>query len=277
MFAVGSFFIVLLLSLIVVRIASVALTLTGMSRESAKFQARSAWTGTGYTTSESESVVSHPIRRRIISLLMVVRGAGLVTALASLLLSFQGSRTVEQDAVRFALLLLALLVVWLLSMSRVVDRWMTRLIRRVLSRWGELYTADRASLLHVAGDYDVSELLIEESDWLSGRSLIELDLPAEGVLVLGVTKPDGEYRGAPSGRTVLEAGDRILVYGRNDRIRGLDERRKDLSGEAERRRAMLEQYADEAADAEEVKARDNEARQNAPEPSGDGAGAGRGA
>src|ERR671930_157063 len=42
--------IVVLVSLLVARIGTVALTLTGLSRESARFQARSAFFGVGFTT-----------------------------------------------------------------------------------------------------------------------------------------------------------------------------------------------------------------------------------
>ena len=57
MLAAISLFVILLISLLVVRIASVALVHTGLGREAARFQARSAFTGAGYTTSEAESVV----------------------------------------------------------------------------------------------------------------------------------------------------------------------------------------------------------------------------
>jgi hypothetical protein len=61
MVAVATLIVVLFLSLIVVRIAAEALTLTGISREAARFQARSAWTGTGFTTAEAEQVAGHPV------------------------------------------------------------------------------------------------------------------------------------------------------------------------------------------------------------------------
>ena len=62
MIAILTLMTVLTLSLVIVRVATIALTLTGLSRELARFQARSAFTGTGFTTSESEKVVAHPIR-----------------------------------------------------------------------------------------------------------------------------------------------------------------------------------------------------------------------
>ena len=66
MIAIFSLLLVLVLSLLITRIATIALTYTGLSRQSAKFQARSAFTGVGFTTSESEKVVNHPVRRRVL-------------------------------------------------------------------------------------------------------------------------------------------------------------------------------------------------------------------
>lgn len=60
MIAILSLLAVLIVSLLITRIATVALTLTGLPRELARFQARSAFTGVGFTTSETEKVVNHP-------------------------------------------------------------------------------------------------------------------------------------------------------------------------------------------------------------------------
>ena len=66
MIALAGVMIIVLISLIVTRIATVALIQTGLSRETARFQARSALTGTGFTTTESETIVNHPVRRRLV-------------------------------------------------------------------------------------------------------------------------------------------------------------------------------------------------------------------
>ena len=87
MAALVSVLIVLTLSLLINRIATVALTLTGLSRQVASFQSRSAFTGVGFTTGEAEHIVSHPVRRRIIMLLMLLGNAGVVTTISSLLLT----------------------------------------------------------------------------------------------------------------------------------------------------------------------------------------------
>jgi hypothetical protein len=86
MVAFGTFLVILALSLVVTRVASIALMQTGLSRDLARFQARSAFSGAGFTTNEAERVVSHPARRKVIGLLILLGNAGLVSAVATLLL-----------------------------------------------------------------------------------------------------------------------------------------------------------------------------------------------
>ena len=248
MIAVASFFVVLVISLIVVRVASVALQQTGMSAPMAKFQARSAWTGTGFTTAESERVVKHPVRRRIVSWLMVLRSAGLVTAATALVVSFSTARGTEQSVERLLMLLAGLVLLWIVSLSSVVDRQLTRVIRWALRRYSDIDVRDYASLFRLAGGYSVSELEVKEDGWLADRSLSGLDLPEEGVLVLGVSRRDGTYLGAPRGKTVLHPGDVVTLYGRAELIEELDRRRADLSGVASRVEAVEEQDRIEAAE-----------------------------
>lgn len=90
MLAIATVIAVVVLSILVSRIATVALTVTGLPPESARFQARSALSGTGFTTDEAEQVVNHPLRRRIVMVLMLLGTAGLVTVIASLLVGFVG-------------------------------------------------------------------------------------------------------------------------------------------------------------------------------------------
>lgn len=76
MVAIASLLVIVTISVVVTRVATSALELTGVSRELATFQARSAYTGVGFTTEEAEAVVTHPIRRRIVLNLMLLGNAG---------------------------------------------------------------------------------------------------------------------------------------------------------------------------------------------------------
>lgn len=216
---------VLFLSLIIVRVASVALTLTGMSREAAQFQARSAWTGTGFTTAEAEQVVNHPLRRRIITLLMVARSVGFVTAATTLALSFVSVEANSEGFLRVGLLLIGLLALWLFARSSWIESSMSRIIAGALKRYGDLGYRDYGALLHLAGEYAVMELKINKQSWLAGRRISETGFDAENVLVLGVTKQGREYVGVPDGCLQIQPGDTVLLYGRAPVLNDIDKRR----------------------------------------------------
>ena len=221
------------------RVATVVLTLTGLSSESARFQVRSALTGVGFTTSETEHVVNHPVRRRVVMLLMLIGSAGVISVVTTLIISFAG---VEGRGALWRALLLAggLAVLLVLARSSAFDRLLRRAISRALARYTDLEVRDYAALLHISGEYTVAELLVEEGDWVAGRRLDEIDLPSEGVRVLGVVRPDDEYLGAPAGSTRVEPGDTLVLYGRSEDVAELDRRQAGPVGDQEHSRAKAE-------------------------------------
>ncbi len=247
MIAIISLLIVLIVSLIIVRVATVALTLTGVSRDMARFQARSAFTGAGFTTNESEKMVGHPVRRRIIMLLMLLGNAGIVTAVSSLILGFSGAQDggglLSAAWFRLSILVVALIGLLLVAHSAWVDRWMSELIEWALKRWTDLEVRDYASLLHLTDEYVVSELYVRPDDWLAGRSLQQLALNKEGVLVLGIERGNGKFVGAPRGTTMVEAEDTLLVYGPGETLADLDTRRSGAQGNRKHVEAVVKQIS----------------------------------
>ena len=210
MAAVLSLLVVLIVSLLVVRVATVALTLTGISQPLARFQARSAFTGAGFTTAESEKVVQHPVRRRVIMLLMLLGNAGIVTAVSSLILTFVGtgdaSGITGTPWFRILTLGVGLAVLWSIGHSRWIDEQLSKLITAALKRWTDLEIRDYAGLLHLSDDYAVVEMQVAEGDWIADRELNQLQLADEGVLVLGIEKHDGKYLGVATWQNQAAGG-----------------------------------------------------------------------
>ena len=146
MVAVVSLLLVVALSLLVVRIGAIALMMTGLSEDVAQFQALSAFSGAGFTANEAESVVGSPPRRRIVTLLIRLGSAGIVTAISALMLSFIGAG--EAAPVRLLVLVLGGLALIALARSRALNRLLTPLIERALARYTTLEIRDYAALLH---------------------------------------------------------------------------------------------------------------------------------
>ena len=232
---------VAMLSLLITRIATIALTATGMSRPSARFQSRSALSGVGFTTTESEAVVAHPARRRIIMMLMLVGSAGLATTVAGILGSMVGAADTGDRLSRTAVLIGGLGVVYAAASSGWVDRRLSTVIGRALARYTDLDVRDYAALLHISGEYEVKEMLAVPDGWLTGRTLAELRLRDEGVLVLGVVRSDGSYLGVPTGDTQIDEGDSLILYGRDARFAELTARPRGHEGDVAHRRAVTAQ------------------------------------
>jgi hypothetical protein len=215
-FAVISLLAIISLSMLVVRIGAIALMMTGLSQDTASFQALSAFSGAGFTTGESEQTVSTPERRKIITLLIRAGNAGAITVVTSMILSFAGS---EDEAPERLLILVAGLVgLVALSRSRWFNRMLTPVIQRALSRSTTLVLRDYAALLHLREDYRVAEVDVRSGSWLEGQQLCALDLPAEGLLILGIIQPSGGYVGAPPADYVFSKGDTVVIYGREQHL-----------------------------------------------------------
>ena len=256
LFPVVSLLVVIVVSLLVVRVATVALVLTGLSQQLARFQARSAFTGAGFTTSESEKVTQHPVRRRIVMGLMLMGNAGIVTAVSSLILSFVN--TSESSEAYAGLRLMALIAgvtgLWVLAQTEWVDRQLTKTIEAALKRWTDLEVRDYSGLLHLSRGYSVVEMEVEPGDWLAQRELAGLRLADEGVLMLGVECADGNFLGAPRGKTKLSPGDTVIMYGPSDLLANLDERREGSDGNWDHHKAVDRQRKLESGEIEEPNA-----------------------
>ncbi len=243
MIGVLSLLVALTVSLLITRVASMALMFTGLSREAAKFQARSAFTGVGYTTSEAESTVNHPVRRRIIMLLMLLGNVGVATVAATIIVSFSSTTGAnsQQRVGILAALAVGLLLLMVVFSSRRVERHMNRAIAWALKSFTDLDVRDYVSLLELSHGYAVTEMLVEPRDWLADKALAELRLSAEGILVLGIRRSAGNFYGTPRGDDLIHVGDTLVVYGDLEDIARLDCRRAGRSGDREHRDAVREQ------------------------------------
>lgn len=245
MIAIATLLLVLVVSLLITRMASLALTHTGLSRQAAAFQARSAFTGVGFTTTESEKVVNHPVRRRILLILMLMGNAGIVTAIATLLIGYLNVRDESSLWMRSLLLAVGLAGLIAMTLSQRLDKFLSRAVLWALKRYTTLNVRDYAALLHLTKDYAIGEVYVREEDWMCDHPLGELRLADEGVVLLSINRDDGTFLGVPTRETTVHAGDTLVVYGRTSGIKKLDERKQGIGGNISHVEAVAEQKLEE--------------------------------
>lgn len=213
-----SLLVVAAVALLAVRFGATALERTGLSRDAARFQAISAFFGAGFTTGESELVVNHPVRRRIIRDLIIAGNLGLTGALGAFVVTFMRAASPGEQGRHLLIMLAGVGVLWWLSRSRLA----LRLIDRSVSRFGPssiVHAHDYSELLRLHAGFGVDEVRVEEASEVAGKTLAELALrSAQGIMVLGIEPTSGPFNPIPDGDTRLNPGDRLVVYGLDERV-----------------------------------------------------------
>jgi len=208
---VGILLVAILVSFIVVRIGGFALQLTGIEPDVARFQALSAFSGTGFTTTEAERVVQHRTRRRIVTILIILGNAGLVTIIATLVASFTQVSGYSWFFIRLAIIIVSILVLYrLIIASRVANRvldWVRKpLMNRILRE-----APVTEEVFRIGKDWGVHLVMIKEKSKNIGLSLA--DVIAEGDIEILAIDRAGVSLTQPDRGEKIEEGDRLLIYG----------------------------------------------------------------
>jgi K+/H+ antiporter YhaU regulatory subunit KhtT len=249
-----SLIVIFTLSVLITKIATEALVHTGLSKQAAKFQARSAFTGVGFTTSEAENIVNHPVRRRIILSLMLIGNVGIISAIASLMLTFVNTGQNAQDNIlRVIIIIGSLIILWLLSKSKWLERLLVKIIKKAFEKFTTLKIRDYVELLDLRGDYEITVIEVSEGDWIENRTVGNLQLWQEGINLIGIQRDDGTYIGTPKGETKVTTNDQLILYGRENVLKNLVRRKQDFSGDQQHEKAMKEQSKEEEKQRKEDK------------------------
>jgi hypothetical protein len=207
--------IILLVSWIIVRTGAVALELTGMETHAARFQALSAFTGTGFTTRDSENVVRHPHRRRIIATLIILGNAGMISFIASLVQTFSSFRLtddVRDLLLRVAAVALCLALLYRLVAARRVAAFIDRNIRAQLSKRTHIEPLEVEEILSQKEGWGIFRIEVWHGAPCVGKTLAQSTFRDHGILVLAIERNNGIIP-APSGKDMLHVGDWLLCYG----------------------------------------------------------------
>jgi hypothetical protein len=219
---------VIVVSAITVKVGTVALTMTGLDRRKAAFQALSALTNTGWTTRETELLMAHDQRRRIVMILMVLGHAGLASAVATLMMSLS-QRDAGEVFARVGILAGVIIGLYLLAKWQGFNRRLTAAIEGRLRQTSALRATNLEEVLMLAEGYGVFEVYVAEKSPLANKTIGHSRLRSRGMLVLAVDRA-GRVIPAPHEKTLLLPGDRLICYGQIESVQSIaDARGPDLT------------------------------------------------
>jgi hypothetical protein len=199
------------LSFMIVRVAAVAMRLTGLPENVARFQCISALTGAGFTTSESEMIVNYPLRRRILVVLMIVGNLGLASVAATFIVSFAGTEPrAGAIAWQAAMIALAVGVIVLVMINRTLDRAMCELIATILTRTTRLGTRLYHRTLQVDSGLSVAEHMYRGVD---DTTIKDLPLLQHSLVLLTVRAEQDQGNEQAAEISSISPGDILVCYG----------------------------------------------------------------
>ena len=205
---IGVMFIFLGLWLLLWWVGSIALEATGMERGKARFQALSAFSGTGFTTQEAESIVNHTQRRRIAICLIFLGNAGIVAFLILLVLYIRAGM-VWPSLILLGIIVGGILIIIFALWSGVVDK----LTNVVLALIGKRGVVPALIVLHREGDYALARLRVKEGSPFAGRGVQDAGFAKSTIVILDL-KRGKQSLPLSTTRERLRPGDELLCYGR---------------------------------------------------------------
>lgn len=215
---------IITISTVIVRVAAFALELTGVPWEQAKFQALSAFSNSGFTTREAEQIVQHPVRRRIVSTLIVLGNAGIVTTMGTFAASLVNQETQDSLINAGLVVLVAALLLSLLRSKAFTNR--TRpFVQRWLTKRFDIQPPNADELLRLDQGYHLTRIVINETSPVSGKELQQLDLKSWMVQILAIERQN-EFKPIPRGTDRLLPDDAIIVYGAENAVEKVFKPRK---------------------------------------------------
>jgi Trk-type K+ transport system membrane component len=230
----GVFILTLTVSFVVVRIGAIAFQLTGLEWSLAKFQALSCFSGTGFTTKESELITSNKQRRKIASILIILGNAGFVIMIATLAGSLVPHETLlsklsksylpfEVPSYFVVWFNLAIVVIFVYGIYRILTheklvRNLTNFLRKKIIKKEIFQKVSVEELLLSTGGYGVSRVAVSAGSPVLNKSLYKSNLKQHDVTVLAIVR-DQQTIPNPPADTKMLLNDELVCFGKLENIR----------------------------------------------------------
>ena len=202
---------VIFFSFLIVRAAAVAFMMTGMDQKRARFQALSAFSGTGFTTKEAELIVNHPRRRQIATWLMILGNAGIVTVIVTATSSLVSS-TGYQLPLNILILVVGAFLIYRIVLHTPFGRRWENFIENRFVKSQVFEEATTEDLLHLMEGYGLLQITITQDSNFVGKSLLEANTSGNEFWVVGIGRGKN-WISLPKSRETIKYGDRLVAYG----------------------------------------------------------------
>ncbi|MCR5296611.1 MAG: TrkA C-terminal domain-containing protein [Clostridiales bacterium] len=192
--------------------------LTGLPAEKARFQVISLLTGAGFTTRESEMIMSSRQRRRLAKITMLFGYVFNVTIVSAFINVFLSMKEVSQAGYHFLGFLIPLgaaALIFVFMRVPKVHAWAENQLHRLADRAFERKeTFNAVMVIDNIGNGTIAQVTLRHiPDEYNGYTLAETKLRAETGIMVMLVERRGEEAFAAQADTVFLTGDKLTVFG----------------------------------------------------------------
>lgn len=209
--AVVPIIIIVVIFFFIVRVATVILKLTGMDERAARFQAISAFTGTGFTTKAAETILEENIRRKTIIALMILGKVGIISVIGGLFFSF-GKNDLSAELWKTIILLVFVFIFYKITMLKKFGQALNKFIEKRIVARGILGQKTLEELFHLPKGYGLTQLTITAASKENGLTLAAAGFITKDILILSIERKN-ELISFPHAKDSIKEGDKLLCYG----------------------------------------------------------------
>ena len=213
--ALSLFSVIIVVYLIITEMFTIMFRFTGLPAERARFQVISLLTGCGYTTKESEMFLSSRARRRLARITMLfgyVFNITIVSMLINVFLSLKVTELSNLFSVLIPILAAAIIIIFMRVPK--VRAWGDRIIERLASRFTRNGKTNSLLLLDYIGDDSIAQVTLNEvPERFRETPLAKTGLRAEHNLMVMLIEKPGKKAVPAGAKTIIEAGDKLTVFG----------------------------------------------------------------
>ena len=222
--SISLFFAVAVLYILIIDIFTILFRMSGLTEEKAKFQVIYLLTNSGYTTQESELIMGKLLRRRLARTIMLfgyIFSITIVTAFVNVVLNLP--KAIQEDFWTLTVILAVVFVIFMI-VKRVpgAKQRFNDLIEKMGRKWMFRGSVNIVSVVDQYAKGVVAGVSIAAvPDSIQGKSLGESGLMENfGVRIILIQR-GGEVMEYITRDTKIEKGDKLVVFGKLEKIRSL--------------------------------------------------------
>ncbi len=189
---------------------------TGLPDERARFQVTSLLTGTGFTTRESEMLLTTKRRRRIARIMMLfgyVFNITIVSAFINVLFSVNMTQA-EHFMASLMIPLAAVALIFIFIRFPVVRSWGNELLAKLAGKVMFSDSGNRVLLIDYIGQDSIAQVRLNSvPEELREKTLAQMQLRAEHGILVMLVEGNGHKAIPVHGDTIFLEGDRLTVFG----------------------------------------------------------------